>query len=266
VSSVFNLHNNRASRELNFFMNGQRLKHDSSPVYLGVTLDRTLSYKDHISKTVDKLKSRNHLISKLTGMTWGANDSTLRTSALALCHSVAEYCCPVWLGLAMPDVLTPKQHYAPTQTAWLPVLANTAPHCKAASDKLMTHIAAHENWPVHAEVFHPPVKRLVSRRPIWTNTAPIDISAQWRDAWESAAVVHQGLVPDPTIRQPGFDLPRRSWALLNRFRTGQGQCHANLFKWRLSVQMWSTPDDDSHCRLMPRIQFGWWSTEAPLCR
>jgi len=48
-------------------------------------------------------------------------------------------------------------------------------------------------------------------------------------------VVNYGLVPDPTIRQPGFDLPRRSWSLLNRFQTGLGQCCANLFKWGLST-------------------------------
>ena len=30
---------------------------------------------------------------------------------------------------------------------------------------------------------------------------------------------------DPTIRQPGFDLPRHTWSLMNRFRTGQeGPC------------------------------------------
>jgi len=36
--SVFHLHNNRSCRELNVHMNGQRLKHDPYPVYLGVTL------------------------------------------------------------------------------------------------------------------------------------------------------------------------------------------------------------------------------------
>ena len=30
----------------------------------------------------------------------------------------------------------------------------------------------------------------------------------------------------PTIRLPGFDLHRRQWSLLNRFRTGQGHCNA----------------------------------------
>ena len=114
-------------------------------------------------------------------------------------------------------------------------MANIAPTdlCrKAALDKLVYRHCCHENWPVHAEVFQLPVKWLVSRRPIWT---PIDISAQWGEAWESASVVNQGLVPDPTIRQPGFDVPHQSWSLLNRFQTGQRQCHADLFKWGLST-------------------------------
>jgi len=41
-------------------------------------------------------------------------------------------------------------------------------------------------------------------------------------------------VSDPTIRQPGFDLPRQQWSLLNRFRTEQGHCGACRRKWRLT--------------------------------
>jgi len=41
-------------------------------------------------------------------------------------------------------------------------------------------------------------------------------------------------VCDPTIRQPGFDLPRQQWSLLNRFRTEQGHCGACRRKWRLT--------------------------------
>ena len=37
-------------------------------------------------------------------------------------------------------------------------------------------------------------------------------------------------VTDPTIRQPGFHLPRHAWSLMNRFRTGQGPCRVNLYK------------------------------------
>ena len=42
------------------------------------------------------------------------------------------------------------------------------------------------------------------------------------------------IVTDPTVRQPGFDLPRQSWSLMNHFQTGKGPCRANLHKWGLS--------------------------------
>ena len=51
---------------------------------------------------------------------------------------------------------------------------------------------------------------------------------------ESAQVANSHLVCDPTIRQPGFDLPRQQWSLLNRFRTELGHCSACRRKWRLT--------------------------------
>ena len=77
-------------------MEGQQLRHDHNPVYLGVTLDRTLSYRQHLTKIARKLQSRNNLPMKLAGSSWGANANIVRSSVLALCYSVAEYCCPVW--------------------------------------------------------------------------------------------------------------------------------------------------------------------------
>jgi len=47
-------------------------------------------------------------------------------------------------------------------------------------------------------------------------------------------MVNYHLVCDPTIRQPGFDLPRQQWSLLNRFRMEQGHCVACRRKWRLT--------------------------------
>ena len=35
-----------------------------------------------------------------------------------------------------------------------------------------------------------------------------------------------------SIQVPGFDLPRRLWCTLNRFRTGQGRCGASLTRWQ----------------------------------
>jgi len=65
-------------------------------------------------------------------------------------------------------------------------------------------------------------------------------NSQWRESWKSASVVNAHLVDDPTIRQPGFALPRQQWSLLNRFLTGQGHCSACKKKWKLSdSDQWS---------------------------
>ena len=53
--SLFHLRNRECGKQLNINWNGVNLTHCNLPVYLGVTLDRTLSYKPHIEKT--KIKS-----------------------------------------------------------------------------------------------------------------------------------------------------------------------------------------------------------------
>jgi len=62
----------------------------------------------------------------------------------------------------------------------------------------------------------------------------VEIKGRWRHNWKLAQVVNSHLVRDPTIRQPGFDLPRKQWSLLNHFRKKQGHCGACRKKWRLT--------------------------------
>ena len=66
----------------------------------------------------------------------------------------------------------------------------------------------------------------------------VDIKSWCRHNWKSAQVVNSHLVCDPTIRQPGFDLPRQQWSLLNRFRMEQGHCGA--VSWLTSYGSWHT--------------------------
>jgi len=91
-------------------------------------------------------------------------------------------------------------------------------------------IEAHPNWRVYADVFEHPPPRLASRRPIWSDMTSVDRITQWTEDWSSASVLNHTTVTDPTIRQPGFRLPRHAWSLMNRFRTGQGPCRVNLYK------------------------------------
>ena len=74
-----------------------------------------------------------------------------------------------------------------------------------------------------------------SCRPLWTDTHPTNMISQWPDERKSALVVNSSLVDEPAIRQPGFNLPRHYWALLNRFQTNQGHCASCQKKWGLAT-------------------------------
>ena len=59
-----------------------------------------------------KVATRNNLLRKLSNSKWGANASTIRTTALALCYSVAEYAAPVWARSSHAQKLNPELNSA----------------------------------------------------------------------------------------------------------------------------------------------------------
>ena len=94
MATCFYLDNKHAARKLKVTLAGEVLVHDFAPKYLGITLDRSLTYRKHKENVRDKVKSRSKLagtdiISKLAGTDWGAPAHVLRTSAIALVYSVA---------------------------------------------------------------------------------------------------------------------------------------------------------------------------------
>ena len=123
-------------KQLNISWNGVNITHCNLPLYLDVTLDRTLSYKAHIEKTKTKVGTRNNIIHKLRNTKWGATPTTCRSSALALCYSAAEYVCPVWERSTHANKLNAALNETcriitgclkPTKTNSLPILAGIAP-------------------------------------------------------------------------------------------------------------------------------------------
>ena len=96
TTTAFHLNNRDTHRQLDVVVNGAPLPNNNNPVYLGVTLDRSLTYKRHLENLQSKVNARNGLLRCLAGSSWGAYTSTLRTGALALVYSAAEYASPVW--------------------------------------------------------------------------------------------------------------------------------------------------------------------------
>ena len=84
VSSAFHLDNRQANRTLEIKIGDITLPPDANPKYLGVTLDRTLTFRSHLQGLARKIGKRNCLLRKIAGTSWGAKQSVLRTTGLAL--------------------------------------------------------------------------------------------------------------------------------------------------------------------------------------
>ena len=199
--TAFHLKNHQADRKLNVTWNGTKLEHTHSPVYLGITLDRSLTYRNHCIKTRAKLSSRNNLLRKLHGRNWGACPHTMRTTATALCLSVAEYCCPVWARSTHRKLVDTTLNETcrlitgcirPTATPDLYVLSGIAPpeirrsvHCQNERTKQLTDQR-------HSLHHHQPVKsRLHSRNSFVSTSQPLLCKpaearvTKWQHQWEA---------------------------------------------------------------------------------
>jgi len=114
-----------------------------------------------------------------------------------------------------------------TPLPWLPVLSSIEPPA-------LRKKAATDSWPIQPDILSSPLLQLTSRKPLWLDLKPVDIKIRWRHNWKLAQVVNSHLVCNPTIWQPGFELPRQQCFLLNHSRTEQGHCGACRRKWRLT--------------------------------
>ena len=149
VMAAFHLNNQEAKRELKVYNNSRLLPFCPTPTYLGVKLDRSLTFCHHLVALCKKLSSCVTLLRQLVGSGWGAGAKTLHKATLSLVYSTAEYCAPVWCRSAhtrlidsvLNDALcivtgclrpTPTNHLPPTCTFrhpayHLPVLSGIQP-------------------------------------------------------------------------------------------------------------------------------------------
>ncbi|XP_037051003.1 uncharacterized protein LOC119084960 [Bradysia coprophila] len=250
VSCVFHLNNQQATRQLKLRMNGRKIKHEKHPKYLGVILDRSLTYRPHLVDSANRLKPRIHLVQKLAGSNWGCSGKTLRITTQAMVKSVASYCAPVWMHSCHVKKVDTQINSAlriicgavqPTELEWLYVLSNITPaHIsrEEAAIKECKKIANDPDLPIYKDIdTAPDTLRLRSRKPIWCFYRKVEnmdlLKDRWKAWWQETSVYNKDLIQDPTEEVKGMDLPRRTWKRLNRIRTGQGCCASLLHKWKV---------------------------------
>ena len=136
VTAAFYLNNREAKRELKVYNNGRRLPFCPTPTYLGVKLNRSLTFRHYLVVLHKKLSSRVTLLRRRVGSGWGAGAKTLRIATLSLVHSTAEYCTPVWCRSAHTRLIDSVLNDAlrivtgclrPTPTDHLPILSGIQP-------------------------------------------------------------------------------------------------------------------------------------------
>ena len=112
TAAIFHLNNKEAKREIKVQANGRLLKHQPAPKYLGVKLDRSLTFRQHLVALRSKLVTRAALMRRLVGSGWVSNTTALRTSALALVYVPAEYCTPAWSRSSTSSTHVSMKHYS----------------------------------------------------------------------------------------------------------------------------------------------------------
>ena len=136
VTAAFHLNNREAKRELKVYNNGRLLPFCPTPTYLGVKLDRSLTFRHHLVALRKKLSLLVTLLRRLVGSGWGAGAKTLCIATLSLVYSTDEYCAPVWCRSAHTRLIDSVLNDAlrivtgclrPTPTDHLPVLSGIQP-------------------------------------------------------------------------------------------------------------------------------------------
>ena len=261
MSAAFHLNNREARRRLDVTVNGESLPFHTEPKYLGVTLDRSLTFRQHLNSLRKKLTSRVALVRRLAGSGWGSRADTLRTAVLALVYSTAEYCAPAWCRSAHTSLIVKTINDAlrivtgclrPTPTEYLPILSGIQPAelrrrgatLSLACRALKPHHLLHHKLAISASTER---QRLKSRHPfvpaaheLLKKSSDSDISAAhwsdyaWSTEWQNKNTRLHSFVPNASVEPIGMTLDRTAWVRLNRLRTGVGRFHSDMHKWGLA--------------------------------
>ena len=256
MTAAFYLNNQEAKRELKVYNNGRLLPFCPTPTYLGVKLDRSLTFRHHLVALRKKLSSRITLLRRLVTSGWGAGAKTLRIATLSLVYSAAEYCAPVWCRSAHTRLIDSVLNDAlrivtrclhPTPTDYLPVLSGIQP---AELRRMGTTLSLayrgsldlnHILYGILSGSSDTCQMRLRSRRPfvpaarnLLDNLARLGIRAsewtnyKWKTEYCENASRLRAFMPETGARPIGMGLPRVAWVKLNRLRTGVGRFHSSM--------------------------------------
>ena len=242
--------------ELNIFVNGQALPFCVKPIYLGIKLDRVLTFCRHLESLRKTLTSHVELLRRLAGSSWGADATVLRKATIALVHFTAEYCVPVWCRSSHTrfidksinnalSIVTECLHSTPTDNLF--ILSGIQSTKLCAKKLYCIEIVAHRSQNIsymkgsylhflrsfgnlNQDTFVPAVLELLNdpsqlgtRVARWTKY-------RWSMEWQkNTSRLHTfiGVVGPPLL---GISFPRPAWVKLNCHQIGVDLFHSETHK------------------------------------
>ena len=211
-----------------------------TPRYLGVTLDWSLTFRQHIEKLRNKMTSRVALVKRLAGLNWGACFDVLRVSTLSLVVAPAENCSLAWNQSSLTNKLNTPFNEAlrtisgcikPTRIRFLPFLAGIESlenRRLYACEKLLRR-ANNENHPLPQMMYcSHKLTRLRSRHPL--RNLDLTVSAADHSVPEDLAE----FIPHWSKEPSGCKRPRKQWVLLNRLRSRSWRFADDMHRWGVS--------------------------------
>ena len=186
---------------------------------------------------MDSMPVYNILSEKLRTSKSGATPTTLRSYALALCYSAAEYARPVWERSTHAKKLdaTLNETCRMITGCLKPTIAPSDIRRAVASRTERTRQTTDQRHPLNGHLGV--VLRLKSRKSFIKCTEPINTTAKaarmelWRERLEPlGASVHLNISADEHLAA-GAENPWTTWKALNRLRTQVGRSRVNMLKW-----------------------------------
>ena len=148
VTVAFHLNNREAKRELKVYNNGRLLQFSPTPTYLGVKLDRSLTFRHHLAAFRKKNILARHTAEATCRLRMGCWCQTLRIATLSLVYSTAEYCAPVWCRSAhtrlIDSVLNDALHIVTGCLRFIP--RTIYPYFQASSQLSFADWKRHSPW------------------------------------------------------------------------------------------------------------------------
>ena len=259
MTAAFRFHNREAKRELKVKNNGKILPFSLVPIYLGVKVGQSAYISSSLEALRNKLSTRVSLLRRLSGSGRGAGSKTLRTAALSLIYSTAEYCAPAWCRSAHTCLIDSFLNDAlrivtgclrPTPTDNLPDLSGIQPaelRRQGATLSLANCSSLDPDHILHGQLTEPQAasqNSLKSRRPfipaarkILHNLSELGIrAAQWTNlTWDTEYFKGMSALGAyifrVSTRPIAMSLTRTAWVKLNRLRTGVGRFGSSMHKW-----------------------------------